>query len=82
MSEYLEPASTPSAPERPYIGVSAGVRPSSLHLGQGGDEFAAELRDVRDHAAPDRVERRLGRPIPFPNIMLHGLCSLPLTRLV
>jgi hypothetical protein len=40
---------------RPYIGVSAGVRPSSLLLGQGSDEFAAELGDVGDHAAPDRV---------------------------
>ena len=31
------------------------VRPSPLLLGQGGDEFAAEVRDVGDHAAPDRV---------------------------
>src|SRR5215210_4684206 len=26
-----------------------------LLLGQGGDELAAEVRDVCDHAAPDRV---------------------------
>ena len=26
-----------------------------LPLGQGGDEFAAEVGDVGDHAAPDRV---------------------------
>jgi hypothetical protein len=32
------------------------VRPLSLLLGQGGDEFAAEVGDVGDHAAPDRVE--------------------------
>ena len=32
------------------------MRPLSLLLGQGGDEFAAEVGDVGDHAAPDRVE--------------------------
>ena len=37
------------------IGVSIGVRPSSLLLGQGCDEFAAELRDVWDHTAPDQL---------------------------
>jgi hypothetical protein len=31
------------------------VRPLSLLLGQGGDEFAAEVGDVGDHAAPDQV---------------------------
>ena len=32
------------------------MRPSTLLLGQGGYEFAAERGDVWDHAAPDRVE--------------------------
>src|SRR5215211_3798332 len=32
------------------------VRPLSLLLSQCGDEFAAEVGDVGDHAAPDRVE--------------------------
>jgi hypothetical protein len=36
------------------IGVPAGVRPFPL-LGQRSDEFAAEVGDVGDHAAPDRV---------------------------
>jgi hypothetical protein len=39
----------------PYIGVPTGMRPSTLLLGQGGDEFAAEVGDVRDHTAPDHV---------------------------
>jgi len=57
----------PLAPPRLllFIGVSAGVRPSSLLLGQGCDEFAAEVRDVGDDAAPDQValaERRLVHP--------------------
>ena len=30
-------------------------RPLSLLLGDGGDEFAAEVGDVGDHAAPDQV---------------------------
>ena len=34
------------------------MSPSSLLLSQGGDEFAAEVGDVGDHAAPDRVESR------------------------
>ena len=37
--------------------MSTGLRPSSLLLVQGDDEFAAEVGDVGDHAAPDRVER-------------------------
>jgi hypothetical protein len=41
--------------QRPYIGVSIGVLPLTLLLGQGGDEFAAEIGDVGDHTAPDRV---------------------------
>jgi hypothetical protein len=49
----------PLAPfaQRPYrsIGVPTGVRISSLLLGQRRDEFAAEVGDVRDHAAPDQV---------------------------
>jgi hypothetical protein len=32
-----------------------GVRPSTLLLAQGGDELAAEVGDVGDHAAPDPV---------------------------
>jgi hypothetical protein len=32
------------------------VYASSLLLGQGDDEFAAEVGDVGDHVAPDRVE--------------------------
>ena len=32
-----------------------GLRPLSLLLGQGGDEFAAEVGDVGDHATPDQV---------------------------
>jgi hypothetical protein len=35
--------------------VFADVRPSSLFLGQGGDEFAAEVGDIGDDAAPDQV---------------------------
>ena len=37
------------------IGVPTGVSPSSLLLSQGGDEFAAEVGDVGDDAAPDQV---------------------------
>ena len=37
------------------IGVFAGVRSSSLLLGQGGDEFAAEVGDVWDHAVSDQM---------------------------
>jgi hypothetical protein len=40
---------------RPYIGVSTGVRSSSLLIAEGGDELAAEGGDVWDHAAPDQV---------------------------
>jgi hypothetical protein len=32
------------------------VYASSLLLGQGDDEFAAETGDAGDHVAPDRVE--------------------------
>jgi hypothetical protein len=35
--------------------VSTGLRPSSLLLVQGGDEFAAEVGDIGDHAAPDQA---------------------------
>jgi hypothetical protein len=38
------------------IGVSIGVSTSYvsfLLIGQGGDELAAEVRDVGDHTAPD-----------------------------
>src|ERR671914_1458592 len=48
-----------------YIGVPTSLRPLTLLLGQGGDEFAAEVGDVCDHAAPDQVaftERRLVNP--------------------
>jgi len=38
------------------------MRPSTLLLGQGGDEFAAEGGDVWDHPAPDQV--RSGRKTP------------------
>jgi hypothetical protein len=38
-----------------YIGASIGVSPSSLFLGKGGHELAAELGDVWDHAAPYQV---------------------------
>ena len=37
------------------IGVPTGMRPSTLLLGQSGDEFAAEGGDVWDHTAPDQV---------------------------
>jgi hypothetical protein len=37
------------------IGVPTGMRPSTLLLGQGGDEFAAEVGDVWDHPTPDQV---------------------------
>jgi hypothetical protein len=52
---YALDASHPSRSPSPYIGVSIGVRPASLLLGQGGDELAAEVGDVWDHAAPDQV---------------------------
>jgi hypothetical protein len=35
------------------IGVSTCVRSSSLLIGEGCNEFAAEVGDVWDHAAPD-----------------------------
>jgi hypothetical protein len=35
--------------------VSAAVRSPSLLIGEGGDKLAAEVGDVGDHAAPDRV---------------------------
>jgi hypothetical protein len=35
--------------------VSAGVRSSSLLIGEGGDKLVAEVGDVGDHAAPDQV---------------------------
>ena len=40
---------------RSSIGVSTGVAPALLRFGQRGDELAAEVGDVRDDAAPDRV---------------------------
>src|SRR5215210_8085082 len=58
------PPSTRFSP-RSYVGVPTGVRLPFLLLGQGGDEFAAEVGDVGDHAAPDQValaERRLVHP--------------------
>src|SRR5829696_6515260 len=54
-----------AAPTSCSIGVPTGVRLSSLLFGQGGDELAAEVRDVWDHPAPDQVtlaERRLVHP--------------------
>src|SRR5918997_1116220 len=48
-----------------YVGVPTSLRPLTLLLGDGGDEFAAEVGDVGDHAAPDQVafaERRLVNP--------------------
>jgi hypothetical protein len=45
----IEPAVTPLSVHL------IGVRPLSLLLGQGSNEFAAEVGDVGDHAAPDRV---------------------------
>jgi hypothetical protein len=39
----------------PYIGVSTCVRSSSLLIGEGCNEFAAEGGDVWDHAAPYQV---------------------------
>jgi hypothetical protein len=44
------------------------VYASSLILGQGDDEFAAEVGDVGDHAAPDRVERGERRRDTSPTI--------------
>ena len=38
-----------------YIGASIGVSPSPLFLDKGGDEIAAEVGDVWDHAAPNQV---------------------------
>jgi hypothetical protein len=53
---YDQEVTDHTSPYRP-IDVSAGVRFSSLLIGEGGDEFAAEVGDVRDHAAPDQVKR-------------------------
>ncbi len=44
----------------PSIGVFAGVSALPLFFGQGGDEFAAEIGDVGDHTAPDRVNTGCG----------------------
>ena len=44
-----------------------------LPLGEGGDELAAEGRDVGDHAAPHRVSRVCERPDP--------VSGQPLTKL-
>ena len=38
-----------------YIGASIGVSPSPLFLDKGGDEIAAEVGNVWDHAAPYQV---------------------------
>jgi hypothetical protein len=72
----IEPAVTPLSLHL------IGVRPLSLLLGQGGDEFAAE---VGDHAAPDQVrdgrefQARLRRTprvghewVPSPGWCTHG----------
>jgi hypothetical protein len=61
------------------------MRPSTLLLGQGGYEFAAERGDVWDHAAPDQVgsgrefQARLRRTprvghewVPSPGWCTHG----------
>ena len=79
------------SPYRPYIGVSIGVPPASLLLGQGGDEFAAELRDVWDNAAPARVggdretlkyvsDHVLGRPQQTPGFQLVWTVVCPEAR--
>jgi hypothetical protein len=53
--DYLEPASTQFTSAPITTLVCPLVCPSSLLLDHGGDEFAAEVRDVRNHAAPDQV---------------------------
>jgi hypothetical protein len=50
LREY-ETSAPEAAQDDPLYGL---VRVPSLTLGQGG-EFAAEVRDVGDHAAPDQV---------------------------
>jgi hypothetical protein len=40
-----------------HIRVPASVSPSSLLTGQDSEEFAAEVGDAGDHAAPDRGRR-------------------------
>ena len=39
-----------------FIGVPTGVWCTVLLFGERRDELAAEGRDIRDHAAPDRVK--------------------------
>jgi hypothetical protein len=45
-------------------------------IGEGGDEFAAEVGDVWDNAAADQVGRKLGTPEPVP----EGALSLSVCR--
>jgi hypothetical protein len=73
---------SPPLPRSPYIGVSAGVRASSLLLGQDGDEFAAEVGDVGDHTAPDQVKRGLGTSDHVSESLLGRPRIAPLSRLV
>ena len=46
---------------------------SSLLLGQGDDEFAAEVGDVGDHVAPDRVESGRETTGYVSDVLLGGL---------
>ncbi len=53
----LSPSPSYPNPSHPQIAFrSIGVS-ALLLLGQGGDEFAAEVGDVGDQAAPDHVEQ-------------------------
>jgi hypothetical protein len=59
-SAYISPPASPS-----LHGCVHWCAVSSLLLGQGGHEFAAEVGDIGDHPAPDQVtlaERRLVHP--------------------
>jgi hypothetical protein len=64
------------------IGVPPGVRPSTLPLGQGGDEFAAEVGDVWDHPVPDQVGSGRETLKYVSHIHLRGPRMAPLARLV
>jgi hypothetical protein len=63
------------------IGVPAGVRPFPL-LGQRSDEFAAEVGDVGDHAAPDQVRSGLETLKYVSAAFSSGAGLGPLRRLV
>jgi hypothetical protein len=58
------------------------VYPPALPFGDGGDEFAAEVGDVGDDAAPDEVEGGRETLNYVYAAFSSGACMVPLLRLV